>query len=64
MRIRFIEPRSPGHHVYDRALLPRLGLPLMATMLRELGQGVGEVDAAPLIGSAGNDLDARGDRAR
>lgn len=40
MRIRFIEPRSPGHHVYDRALLPRLGLPLMATMLRELGHDV------------------------
>jgi radical SAM superfamily enzyme YgiQ (UPF0313 family) len=37
MRVRFIEPRPPGHHVYDRALLPRLGCPLMATMLRERG---------------------------
>lgn len=37
MRVRFIEPRPPGHHVYDRALLPRLGSPLMATMLRERG---------------------------
>lgn len=37
MRIRFVEPRPPGHHVYDLALLPRLGCPLMATMLSELG---------------------------
>lgn len=37
MRIRFIEPRPPGHHVFDRALLPRLGCPLMATVLSELG---------------------------
>lgn len=40
MRIRFIEPRPPGHHVYDRALLPRLGCPLMATMLRDQGHDV------------------------
>lgn len=37
MRIRLIEPRPPGHHVYDRALLPRLGLPLMAAMLAARG---------------------------
>lgn len=37
MRIRFVEPRPPGHNVYDRVLLPRLGLPLMATMLAERG---------------------------
>ena len=37
MRIRFIEPAPAGHHVYDRVLLPRLGNPLMATVLRELG---------------------------
>lgn len=37
MRIRFIEPRPPGHHVYDQALLPRLGLPLMARMLADRG---------------------------
>jgi len=40
MRIRFIEPRPPGHHVYDQALLPRLGLPLMARMLAERGHDV------------------------
>ncbi len=37
MRIRFAEPRPPGHTVYDHVLLPRLGLPLMATMLTERG---------------------------
>ncbi|MGO9899292.1 MAG: B12-binding domain-containing radical SAM protein [Solirubrobacteraceae bacterium] len=37
MRIRFAEPRPPGHTVYDHVLLPRLGLPLMATMLGERG---------------------------
>ncbi|HEU5155905.1 MAG TPA: radical SAM protein [Streptosporangiaceae bacterium] len=40
MRIRFIEPRPPGHHVYDRVLLPRLGLPLMGTMLAGRGHDV------------------------
>jgi radical SAM superfamily enzyme YgiQ (UPF0313 family) len=40
MRIRFVEPRPPSHHVYDLALLPRLGLPLMATMLRAQGHDV------------------------
>ncbi|MGO9753683.1 MAG: B12-binding domain-containing radical SAM protein [Solirubrobacteraceae bacterium] len=37
MRVRFAEPRPPGHTVYDHVLLPRLGLPLMATMLTERG---------------------------
>ena len=37
MRIRFAEPRPPGHTVYDHVLLPRLGLPLMATMLAKRG---------------------------
>lgn len=40
MRVRFIEPRPPGHHVYDNALLPRLGLPLMGRMLAESGHDV------------------------
>jgi radical SAM superfamily enzyme YgiQ (UPF0313 family) len=40
MRIRLIEPRPPGHHVYDRTLLPRLGLPLMGAMLVERGHDV------------------------
>jgi hypothetical protein len=30
LSIRFVEPRPPGHNVYDHVLLPRLGLPLMA----------------------------------
>ncbi len=37
MRIRFAEPSPPGHTVYDHVLLPRLGLPLMATMLAQRG---------------------------
>ncbi len=40
MRIRFVEPRPPGHNVYDFALLPRLGLPLMGSMLVEAGHDV------------------------
>lgn len=40
MRVRFVEPRPPGHHVYDAAVLPRLGLPLMATMLANQGHDV------------------------
>ena len=39
-RIRFVEPRPAGHNVYDRLLLPRLGLPLMARMLTEAGHDV------------------------
>jgi radical SAM superfamily enzyme YgiQ (UPF0313 family) len=41
MRIRFVEPRPSGHTVYDHILLPRLGLPLMATMLAEGGHDTG-----------------------
>ncbi len=37
LRICLVEPRPPGHHVYDRVLLPRLGLPLIATMLARAG---------------------------
>ncbi len=37
LRIRLVEPRPPGRHVYDAVLLPRLGLPLIATMLGEAG---------------------------
>ncbi len=37
MRIRLAEPSPPGHTVYDHVLLPRLGLPLMATMLAQRG---------------------------
>jgi radical SAM superfamily enzyme YgiQ (UPF0313 family) len=41
LRIRLVEPRPPGHSVYDHVLLPRLGLPLMATMLAEGGHDTG-----------------------
>lgn len=37
MRICFAEPRPAGHNVYDHVLLPRLGLPLLATLLGEHG---------------------------
>ncbi len=40
LRIRLVEPRPAGHNVYDRLLLPRLGLPLMAKMLAESGHDV------------------------
>ncbi len=35
-----VEPRPPGHHVYDKVLLPRLGLPLIGTMLVQAGHDV------------------------
>ena len=65
LRIRFVEPRPPGHNVYDHILLPRLGLPLMATMLAEGGHDtgvfcemlgpidLGECLAADLVGISG-----------
>ncbi len=37
LRIRFAEPRPPGRTVFDHVLLPRLGLPLMATILAQQG---------------------------
>ncbi len=37
MRIRFVEPRPSGRNVYDLTQLPRLGLPLLATILAEAG---------------------------
>jgi radical SAM superfamily enzyme YgiQ (UPF0313 family) len=40
MKIRFIEPRQPNPTVFDRALLPRLGLPLLGRILREAGHDV------------------------
>src|ERR1035437_10283287 len=63
--IRFVEPRPPGKNVYDHILLPRLGLPLMATMLAEGGHDagvfcemlgpidLGECLAADLVGISG-----------
>ncbi len=40
MRIRLVEPRPSGHNVYNVALLPRLGLPLMGKMLADVGHDV------------------------
>ena len=65
LRIRLVEPRPPGHSVYDHVLLPRLGLPLMATMLAEGGHDtavfcemlgpidLGECLVADLVGISG-----------
>ncbi len=35
-----MEPRPPGHTVYDYALLPRLGLPLIGALLARAGHDV------------------------
>ena len=40
MRITFIEPAAPGLHVYSFLKLPRLGLPLLGTLLKERGHEV------------------------
>ncbi len=40
LRIRLVEPRPADHNVYDMALLPRLGLPLMGRLLAEAGHDV------------------------
>ena len=58
LRIRLVEPRPAGHNVYDRALLPRLGLPLMGAMLARAGHDVraycevlAPVDVEDLLGA-------------
>ncbi len=40
MRIRLIEPKSGSNNVYDHALLPRLGLPLIGAILSQRGHDV------------------------
>ncbi len=40
MKIRLIEPKAPGLNVFDRALLPRLGLPLIGRVLADQGHDV------------------------
>ncbi len=40
MKIRLIEPQAPGLNVFDRALLPRLGLPLIGRVLADHGHDV------------------------
>jgi radical SAM superfamily enzyme YgiQ (UPF0313 family) len=36
-KIVMVEPRAPGYHVYSRVRLPRLGLPLLAGVLKQEG---------------------------
>lgn len=40
LKIRLIEPKPASFHVYDLTNLPRLGLPLIGTILREQGHDV------------------------
>jgi len=40
MKITLIEPRSPDYHIYSGVVIPRLGLPLLGTILRERGHEV------------------------
>ncbi|MDY7077175.1 MAG: radical SAM protein [Chloroflexota bacterium] len=40
MKIRLIETKAPGLNVFDRARLPRLGLPLLGRLLAESGHDV------------------------
>lgn len=40
MKIRLIEPKPAGINVFDRALLPRLGLPLIGRVLADAGHDV------------------------
>jgi radical SAM superfamily enzyme YgiQ (UPF0313 family) len=40
VKIRLIEPKAPGLSVFDRALLPRLGLPLIGRVLADHGHDV------------------------
>lgn len=40
MKIRLIEPKPAGINVFDRALLPRLGLPLIGRLLADAGHDV------------------------
>lgn len=36
-KIVLVEPRAPGFHVYSRVRLPRLGLPILAALLKRMG---------------------------
>jgi radical SAM superfamily enzyme YgiQ (UPF0313 family) len=40
VRISLIEPKSPDYHIYSKTTLPRLGLPILGTMLRDRGHQV------------------------
>lgn len=40
MNIVLIEPKAPGYHVFSGIILPRLGLPLLGSILKSLGHKV------------------------
>jgi len=40
MKISLIEPRSPDYHVYSGVAIPRLGLPILGTILHQQGHEV------------------------
>lgn len=40
MKITLIEPKSPGRHVYSTVKMPRLGLPILGTLLQQAGHQV------------------------
>jgi len=40
MKIALIEPKSPDYHVYSHLVIPRLGLPILGTILRDEGHEV------------------------
>ena len=56
--IRLIEPKAAGYHVYNRIVLPRLGLPILGTILKQKGydvriycQDIQDIDYADLYKS-------------
>lgn len=40
MKITMIEPKAPGKHVYSNVTMPRLGLPILGTLLQKAGHQV------------------------
>ncbi|MGE5404798.1 MAG: B12-binding domain-containing radical SAM protein, partial [Candidatus Saccharibacteria bacterium] len=57
-KITLIEPKPPGKHVFSSVNMPRLGLPILGTRLKELGYNVkilygagGDIKVADLRGS-------------
>lgn len=40
MKVVLVEPKSPGCHVFSGIILPRLGLPLLGSILKSLGHKV------------------------
>jgi radical SAM superfamily enzyme YgiQ (UPF0313 family) len=40
MKITLIEPKAPGKHVYSNVTMPRLGLPILGTLLQKAGYQV------------------------